>query len=109
MILVSHYLLKNTKITAITLWPFILLRRESDRTNAVLLNHERIHIRQQVELLLIFFYIWYVVEYLYWYIKLKDGFLAYKTISFEREAYAQEDDLDYLQHRRLWSFLKYRL
>lgn len=109
MIIVSHYLLKNTKINAITLWPFIVLRKDADRNNAVLINHERIHLRQQAELLVIFFYIWYLVEYFYWYLKFRDGFLAYKTISFEREAYAQEDDLDYLKSRRFWSFLKYRV
>lgn len=53
------------------------------------MNHEKIHIYQQLELLIIFFYLWYVVEYYYWYIKLKDKNLAY-NICFEREAYAQD-------------------
>ena len=109
MILVCQRLLKNTKISGITLFPFILLKRPEDLHNEILINHEKIHMRQQVELLLIFFYLWYVIEYYYWYFKLKDHFLAYKSISFEREAYAMEDDLNYLDSRKVWNFFKYIL
>ena len=107
MIIVCQKLLKNTKINGITLFPFIILKNKEGVNNLVLINHEKIHLRQQVELLLIFFYLWYVLEYYYWYIKLKNPFLAYKYISFEREAYAMEDDLDYLKNRKMWSFWKY--
>ncbi|MBW8360379.1 MAG: hypothetical protein K0M63_11330 [Weeksellaceae bacterium] len=107
MIIVWQSLLKNTKISGITLFPFIILRKPEDRTNRVLLNHERIHLRQQLELLVVFFYLWYVIEYYYWYFRLRDSFLAYKYISFEREAFAQENDPDYLSKRKLWSFWKY--
>ena len=108
MIMVCRSLLKNTKISAITLFPVILLRRPEDRYNKTLINHEKIHLRQQLELLIIFFYLWYVIEYYFWYFRLKDSFLAYKYISFEREAFAMEDDPDYLKTRKLWSFWKYR-
>lgn len=108
MIIVCKTVLKNTKINGITLFPFIFLRKPEDRTNAVLINHEKIHLRQQVELLVIFFYLWYVIEYYYWYFKLNDHFLAYRYISFEREAFAMEDDLQYLHNRKLWSFWKFR-
>lgn len=107
MIIVAHKLLKNTKINGITLFPFILLRKAEDRGNEVLINHEKIHLRQQIELLVIFFYLLYVVEYYYWYLKLRNSFLAYRYISFEREAYAMEDDLNYLDTRKFWSFTKY--
>lgn len=107
MIMVCRSLLKNTKISAITLFPVILLRRPEDRYNKTLINHEKIHLRQQLELLIIFFYLWYVIEYYFWYFRLKDSFLAYKYISFEREAFAMEDDHDYLKTRKLWSFWKY--
>ena len=105
--MVCRSLLKNTKISAITLFPVILLRRPEDRYNKTLINHEKIHLRQQLELLIIFFYLWYVIEYYFWYFRLKDSFLAYKYISFEREAFAMEDDHDYLKTRKLWSFWKY--
>lgn len=108
MIIVCRALLKNTKISAITLFPFIILRKEESRQNQVLINHEKIHLRQQLELLIIFFYMWYVIEYYYWFFRLRDSFLAYKYISFEREAYAMENDLNYLETRKGWSFWKYR-
>lgn len=109
MIIVARPLLKNTKISAIALFPLILLRSPDLRNNPVLINHEKIHLRQQLEMLIIFFYLWYVIEYYYLYLKLKDSFLAYKSISFEREAYAMENDPDYLATRKLWSFWKYRI
>ncbi len=107
MIIVCQMLLKNTKINGITLYPFILLQKPEYKENKVLINHEKIHLRQQLELLIVFFYLWYVVEYYYWFFKLKDGFLAYRNISFEREAYAKESDLQYLKSRKFWSFWKY--
>ena len=107
MIIVCQTILKNTKINGITLFPFILLRDKADKSNPILLNHEKIHLRQQLELLIIFFYLWYVLEYFYWYLKLKNSFMAYRYISFEREAYAKECDLNYLQTRKLWGFWRY--
>jgi hypothetical protein len=107
MIMVCQKLLKNTKITGITLFPFIFLKNTEDKINKTIINHEKIHLRQQIELLVIFFYIWYILEYCFWCIKLKNRFLAYKNISFERESYAKEEDLDYLKTRKFWNFLNY--
>ena len=101
MIIVCQKLLKNTKINGITLYPFILLKKKHFKEDKVLINHEKIHLRQQLELLIVFFYLWYIIEYYYWYFKLKNSFLAYKYISFEREAYAMEDDLHYLETRKI--------
>ena len=109
MIILSLRLLRKTRINGITIFPFIFLRESAFKENKILINHEKIHIRQQLELLVIFFYLWYVVEYYYWYLKLKDKHLAYRNISFEREAYAMEEDLNYLETRKIWSFWKYRV
>lgn len=109
MIILSLRLLRKTRINGITIFPFIFLRELALKENKILINHEKIHIRQQLELLIIFFYLWYVVEYYYWYFKLKDKHLAYRNISFEREAYAMEEDLNYLETRKIWSFWKYRV
>lgn len=100
-------MLKNTKINGIALFPFILLKNPADKTNQRLLNHEKIHLRQQAELLVFFFYIWYVVEYYYWFFKFKNSYQAYRRISFEREAYDNESDLDYLKKRKCYGFFKY--
>ena len=107
MIIVCQRLLKNTKISGITLFPFIFLKKPEYREDNTLINHEKIHLQQQIELLILFFYLWYVIEYYYWFFRLKDHYLAYKSISFEREAYAMEDDLNYLDKRKFWSFWKY--
>jgi hypothetical protein len=109
MILVSHKILTKMKVNGITLFPFIILRNKDFKNNKILINHEKIHLRQQLELLIIFFYIWYVVEYYYWLVKLKNKHLAYRNISFEREAYAMEEDLNYLETRKFWSFFKYKV
>ena len=109
MILVSHKILTKMKVNGITLFPFIILRNKDFKNNKILINHEKIHLRQQLELLIIFFYIWYVVEYYYWLVKLKNKHLAYRNISFEREAYAMEEDLNYLETRKIWSFFKYKI
>lgn len=107
MVLICNFLLKNTKINGITLFPFILLKNSADRENPVLLNHEKIHLRQQMEMLIVFFYILYLGEYYFYLIKLKNPYLAYRSISFEREAYANESDMNYLNKKKLWSFKDY--
>lgn len=107
MIIVCQKPLNKLKINGIALFPFILVGKPEDKENKVLINHEKIHLRQQLEMLIIFFYIFYVIEYYYWFFKLKNSYLAYKRISFEREAYAMETDLNYLTKRKFWSFRKY--
>lgn len=73
----------------------------------LLLNHERIHLRQQAELLILPFYVWYVLEYFFRLSTHRNKNEAYRNISFEREAYANEHNPDYIKHRKLWGFLKY--
>jgi len=92
--------------SGITLWPFVVLRDDTLLKNARLLNHEKIHLRQQVEMGLIFFYIWYVVEY---FIRLaihRKHYKAYRMISFEQEAFENDRNLTYLEDRKFWGFLK---
>ena len=99
MIIVCQSLLKNTKILGITLYPFIFLREKRLKNDKILINHERIHLRQQAELLVVFFYLWYI--------SCQDWDTAYRKISFEKEAYDRENNLEYLKNRKLWSFLRY--
>ena len=68
--------------------------------NAVELNHERIHVAQQRELLYIPFLIWYGIEWLVLMMKYRDTLKAYYHIRFEKEAYAHQDDLHYLEKRK---------
>ena len=39
--------------------------------------------------------------------KYRNGYIAYKNLSFEREAYKNEADLKYIKTRKHWAFLYY--
>lgn len=88
-------------------FPFIILKYKEQKKDLVMINHEKIHLRQQIELLWIFFFIWYGIEFLIRLIQYKDFMKAYSNISFEREAYKNENHFSYLKKRRIWSFLCY--
>lgn len=94
-------------VNAITLWPFILVRYHQLKEDAYLIHHEKIHLRQQLEMGVLLFFIWYIVEYIIRLIQYRQPLVAYRNISFEREAYAHEAHSDYLLHRSFWRFLKY--
>jgi len=86
----------------INLFGILFVRdRLRDKLNDVVINHEAIHTAQMKELLYIGFYVWYVIE---WLLRLvMYGFKskkAYKNISFEKEAFANENNLEYLKERR---------
>ncbi|WP_397363577.1 hypothetical protein [Olleya sp. R77988] len=106
MIIISKYLVPKG-YTGMTIFPFIFLKNKRLKSSVTLINHEKIHLRQQLELLVVPFYIWYFIEFVIGYIKHKNWFLAYKNISFEREAFYNDANLDYLKSRPFWQFLKY--
>ena len=93
-------------IYAITLWPFIISREEMSED---VLNHESIHIAQQKELLVLFFYLLYGWDYLVGLIKYKDKEKAYYRIRFEQEAYENMYNQNYLSERKLYSWRKYKV
>jgi hypothetical protein len=106
MIIVSKYLVPNG-YTGFAFFPFMFLKNKQLRKDAILLNHEKIHLKQQLELLILPFYMFYMAEFLVRLYQCKIWHVAYRNISFEREAYKNESDLTYLNHRPLWGFLKY--
>ena len=93
--------------SGIAIYPFVFINRPALKTDAIFINHERIHLRQQIELLVVPFFILYGLEFLIRLVQYGSRQEAYRNISFEREAYKNEKDLNYLQSRSLWSFLKY--
>lgn len=105
-VLVNKYLILR-RFDGVVLWPFIFLRRPDLKNNKEFMNHERVHLHQQKEMLVLLFYIWYAVEFFLRYLEFDNAYEAYRNISFEREAYSNEDNLDYLKNRRAWAFLKY--
>ena len=91
------------KFYAINLFGVLFAKGPCDE---VMLNHERIHTAQMKELGYIFFYIWYVVEWVVRLFQYRDSFRAYRNITFEKEAYENERNLDYLKGRRRFGELR---
>ncbi len=72
-----------------------------------LINHERIHLQQQMELLVLPFYLLYLANYLVNLLYYRNHALAYRNIVFEREAFVNEKDFFYLKRRKLWEVARY--
>lgn len=106
IVVVNKYLLAKG-FKGISLWPFVILKHKSLAKDSVFMNHERIHLRQQIEMLILPFYLWYSLEFLLRFVQFQNAYLAYKNISFEREAYENESDLNYYRKRHLWNFTDY--
>ena len=91
---------------AINLFGIIFTKK--DNLSRYTINHENIHTAQMKELLYIGFYLLYGLEYI---IKLllyrKGNHETYRSLSFEREAYAEEYYLNYLKYRKHYSWIKY--
>lgn len=108
---------------AITFWPFIFTRKPLAEKDE---NHENIHGEQQKEMLIVgtvlalllfllgygwfsllalpVFFWWYIVE---WLVRIFINGNAYRNISFEREAYANERNMGYIKTRKPFAWLGY--
>ena len=105
-LIVAKYLIPKG-FRGLTIFPFVFIKDKVDKGNFVILNHEKIHLRQQLELLIIPFFIWYGLEYIFRLFQFKNANLAYRNISFEREAYHNESNLNYLKNRKFFKFIDY--
>jgi len=111
MVIVSPFFLRYCTLSfarAITLWPFIVVKEDCMKDDPYLMNHEKIHLKQQRELLVVGFYLLYFLEFVFRYFQYGSHVVAYLNISFEREAYENEDNLNYLKERKLFSVFKKR-
>ena len=95
---------------------FIFIFFRSRQPSPTLINHERIHFYQQLELLFIFHWLLYLVHYIFLLIyfiskprksgqSLHDK--AYRNICFEQEAYDNERNPHYLEHRKPFAWFRY--
>jgi hypothetical protein len=117
---------------AMCVFPFIFVRKDARALKTTDINHEMIHGKQQLEIMVAVavilvalalfgvlswwwlfaipfaFYVWYVLE---WLVRIPlcgfDSHLAYRNISFEREAYSNQNNVAYLDKRKPYAFLKY--
>lgn len=88
------------KFFAINFFGIVFCRSDKGRMGKIDINHEYIHTLQQREMLYIFFFLWYCIEWLYRYVQYRDFMKAYYNINFEKEAYANERNLNYENERK---------
>lgn len=95
MIIVTNSLIaKAIKVNGIVLYPFIFF---SDKTpDKVLINHEMIHVSQIKRDGLLRFYGNYLKEYFIFRLSKMNHQQAYRSISYEIEAYDNQEKKDYL-------------
>ena len=95
MRIVRNSILPLSSFKSVAVWPFIFIRKEA-RMDAATLRHEEIHYRQQKEMLVVFFFLWYGLEWLIRLMVYRNAHKSYRMVGFEREAYLNELDGDYL-------------
>lgn len=100
-------ILPKLSANAMAIFPFILLQKNAQKQDKVLINHEKIHLQQQLELLIFPFYFLYLLSYLINLVKYKNHYQAYLNIVFEKEAYHFEKQLDYLTKRKLYNWINF--
>lgn len=127
----AKMLLCMSSCHTITVGPFVLSKRKEGKITQEIRNHECTHARQWAEmavasglaiwlLMLLFhlsalwlilaavaFYIWYGIEWFIRFVKIGNFGKAYEAVSFEREAYENEDDLNYLENSNYFAWVKY--
>lgn len=91
MIKIKNKLIPFKGFKAMTIWPIMFYKEEMTKFD---LNHEAIHAVQQKELFLILFY----PKYLSY---------PYNNNPFEKEAYANENNLEYLKTRKKFNWKNY--
>lgn len=116
---------------AITLWPFVFARKSVKPLKMHEENHEKIHLRQQLEvliasavvlaaLILVFGWSWwwmlvslavyyagYGIDYAVRRILYRSHTEAYRNISVEQEAYLNQYDTAYLMRRKPFAWVQY--
>lgn len=104
---ISHFI-PGRKFRILCVWPFLFVHPAEPRPlPPEVLNHERIHARQQLEMAWLFFFIWYGMEFLIRWVQHRDRFRAYHALSHEQEAFRHEEIPDYLKVRTPYAWRKY--
>ncbi len=96
MVIQSKWFTKLFAIRGAAWFPGIVI--VNDKTDKRLVNHEKIHLYQQLELL----YIGFLLVYLYYSI-----FRGYRNHPFEIESWENQYNYNYLDTRKWYSWVKY--
>ena len=106
-IIIRNNLIPFKGFAAINLFGVFFVRNNA-RIDPVLINHESIHTRQMRETLFAGFYLLYLLFWLWLLFKHRfNSKAAYRHIPFETEAYAHERDMNYLNLRRPFAWMRY--
>jgi len=97
----------SQKFTAMAIYPFIISKLKKAELGDEVLLHERIHFRQQLEMLYVPFFVCYYMEYMFRWVKHKNRYEAYRNISFEREAYTHQANSGYLRSRKPYHWIQF--
>lgn len=128
MIVIKNKLIPFGTYTSINLFGIVFTKEDMTEKS---INHERIHSVQLFEIALVsaiiiglivyltnasywwllmslpIYYVWYCFEYMWVSIMHNKQVCAYEDISFEEEAYANDDDLNYIRTRKPFAWFKY--
>jgi len=104
---ISRWILgKHFRVLCI--WPILFVKPEETMPmEQKTLQHEQIHVRQQLEMLWVFFFIWYGFEFLVRLVQYHNRYAAYSALSHEKEAHLHEADEGYLKIRKPFAWVKY--
>lgn len=127
----AKVLLAFSSCHTITIGPFVLSKRSEERITQEVRNHECTHARQWVEMAVasgvillalvlafgvspwwmllsgVVFYVWYGIEYFIRLCTLRNSNKAYKAVAFEREAYENDSDANYLENSNYFAWINY--
>lgn len=105
MIIIKNKIIPFGKYSTINICGILFTKKAylSDKT----INHESIHTKQILEMGIIGFYLWYIIEYIIVRFAHTLQNEAYHDISFEEEAHTNQENLDYINHRKHYAWVKY--
>ena len=107
MVIIENNIIPFKGFLAINLFGIFFVRKEywvktSEERKKVVYNHESIHTEQMKELWYVFFYLLYFLEWIFR-LFVNGPSKAYDNISFEREAYENQNDFEYIENRKKFS------
>jgi len=98
---------KSKEALAAACWPLLIVKDEKGIAVWVM-NHEKIHLRQQLSLLIVGSLVLWIIEYIHGRIFLRlSAYETYLHMSGEQEAYLNQNNFNYLQERRLFAQFHY--
>jgi len=89
------------------LYPLMLFKDKKLMTNHRIVRHEKIHFKQQLELLIIPFYLLYLFHYLINLLKYRNHSKAYFEICFQQESYRYDGQVNYLELRKPYAWVAF--